>query len=151
MHEHTLHSFVENDGANWYRTGDIVVERADGTLEFLGRKDRMVKRHGYRIELAEIESILSRHNDIGTVGVVSIRDDAHDMYIIAFYTWDAEPDPSTIELKHFINRLLPSYMCPDRFIRLPQMYFTTTNKIDYQKLAESACEPTSDRRTTANT
>ena len=45
----------------WYRTGDIVIEDADGNYLYLGRRDRMVKRRGYRVELGEIEAGLYRH------------------------------------------------------------------------------------------
>ena len=43
-------------GTRWYRTGDIVAEAADGCYTYLGRRDRMVKRRGYRVELGEIEA-----------------------------------------------------------------------------------------------
>ena len=48
-------------GARWYRTGDVVVEARDGDYVYLGRRDRMVKRRGYRVELGEIEAGLYRH------------------------------------------------------------------------------------------
>lgn len=38
-----------------YKTGDLVRYTADGTLQFLGRKDSQVKFHGQRLELNEIE------------------------------------------------------------------------------------------------
>lgn len=44
----------------WYRTGDLGCYWPDGTIEFLGRRDKQVKVGGYRIELGEIESALSQ-------------------------------------------------------------------------------------------
>jgi hypothetical protein len=51
-------------GGTLYGTGDLVRWRADGVLEYLGRKDNQVKVRGYRIELGEIEAALSRHASV---------------------------------------------------------------------------------------
>ena len=60
------------DGTRWYRTGDIVVEAPDGNYTYLGRRDRMVKRRGYRVELGEIEAGLYQHPLVKEAAVVAL-------------------------------------------------------------------------------
>ncbi len=50
-----------------YKTGDLLRYNSDGSLDFLGRKDGMVKLRGQRIELAEVEYHVQanlRHPDL---------------------------------------------------------------------------------------
>jgi len=49
------------EGLRLYKTGDLARYLADGNLEFLGRIDQQVKLRGYRVELEEIESVLTQH------------------------------------------------------------------------------------------
>ena len=75
------------DGASaqrWYRTGDRVRWRDDGILEFLGRFDRQVKVAGHRIELDEIESVLSRHPEVASVAVIAAARAGGGPELIAF-------------------------------------------------------------------
>ena len=53
--------FVEFEGKQWYRTGDIVSESADGVFTFAGRLKRFVKLGGEMISLPAIEDVLLRH------------------------------------------------------------------------------------------
>ena len=56
--------FRPRTDARLYRTGDIGRYREDGTIEFLGRADHQVKLHGHRVELGEIEVVLSQHQTV---------------------------------------------------------------------------------------
>jgi amino acid adenylation domain-containing protein len=127
---------VDEDGRRWYRTGDIVVETADEGFIYRGRRDRMVKRRGYRVELGEIEAALYRHARIKEAAVVSRPDEEAGVTISAFISCADGQRMSLIEIKRFCSEHLPLYMIPDRFVWLPALPKTSTDKVDYQRLKE---------------
>lgn len=62
--------YMEETGERIYKTGDVGKYDENGIIEFLGRSDNQVKVRGHRIELSEIDSILS--DDVNTQDVVSV-------------------------------------------------------------------------------
>ncbi|HJU87115.1 MAG TPA: amino acid adenylation domain-containing protein [Gemmatimonadota bacterium] len=133
--ERTASAFhVDPRGERWYRTGDLVREDADGTLLFSGRRDRMVKRRGYRVELGEIETALYRHPEIVEAAVVALPGE-DGISIDAFVCRSDGGKGSIIEMKTFCLKELPLYMIPDRFRFRQSLPKTSTDKIDYQALA----------------
>ena len=65
--------FALRPNARMYRSGDLVRQRRDATLEYVGRSDHQVNIRGFRIELGEIGAALERHADIEEA-VVVVRD-----------------------------------------------------------------------------
>ena len=135
--EQSARAFCEADGARWYRTGDIVVEPPDGNYIYVGRRDRMVKRRGYRVELGEIEAGLYRHAAIKEAAVIALSDPEAGVRIRAFLSCQEGKRPSIIEMKRFCMDVLPPYMIPDVFSFKDSLPKTSTDKIDYQRLKES--------------
>jgi amino acid adenylation domain-containing protein len=123
-------------GRRWYKTGDLVIDRGGGDLLFIGRRDRMVKRRGFRVELGEIESVLYTHANITEAAVIAKPDAENGVQLLAFIRWQGDGKPSLLQLKRFSSENLLSYMAPDRFITLDQLPKTSTDKIDYQRLKE---------------
>jgi amino acid adenylation domain-containing protein len=135
--DHTARAFLEDDASpRWYRTGDIVVQEADGNYRYVGRRDRMVKRRGYRVELGEIESGLYRHPSVREAAVIALPDSEAGVKIKAFLSFHEGKRPSLIELKRFCADHLPSYMSPDVFSVQNLLPKTSTDKVDYQRLKE---------------
>ena len=127
-------AFAMSGGETWYRTGDVVREDEAGDYIFLGRRDRMIKRRGFRVELGEIEAALHRHPAIPEAAVVAKATNEGDVKVHAFIAWNDTAPPSTVELKRFSSRHLPLYMVPDQFSIVPELPKTSTDKIDYQRL-----------------
>jgi amino acid adenylation domain-containing protein len=130
----TADLFFERDGRRYYNTGDVVREAADVGYIYVGRRDRMVKRRGYRIELAEIERGVYQNDRIREAAVIAVPDASAGVKIIACVAPQPGPRPSIIELKTFCGRVLPAYMTPDVFLILDALPRTSTDKVDYQSL-----------------
>ncbi|QKV72487.1 amino acid adenylation domain-containing protein [Amycolatopsis sp. Hca4] len=109
-------------GERMYRTGDLVRWRPDGQLEYLGRTDDQVKIRGFRIEPGEIETALTRHDDV-TEALVVVREER-----LVAYTTPATADPG--ELREFLARSLPEYMVPAAIVPLDAFPVTRNGKLD---------------------
>ena len=72
--EETSSSFVELDGATWYRTADIMMMDSEENLYFVDRTVDTIKHKGYRISASEIESVLQEHSAVISACVVGIPD-----------------------------------------------------------------------------
>ncbi len=116
-----------------YKTGDVVYWLPDGNLQFLGRNDHQVKIGGYRVETAEIETILNKISGINQAIVIPQEEKFKNKYLRAYIV-------SKITLTHYdelINTLklyLPTYMIPKEFCLVDSIPLKENEKIDYQAL-----------------
>jgi natural product biosynthesis luciferase-like monooxygenase protein/FkbM family methyltransferase len=76
--------FSIEPGARLYKTGDVASYRQDGAIDFIGRLDHQVKLRGYRVELAEIESVLRQHPSILDAAVMVAEGDGGDKRLVAY-------------------------------------------------------------------
>ncbi len=135
--EQTSRAFLPStDGLRWYRTGDIVARDGNGDYVFHGRRDRMVKKRGYRVELGEIEACLYTHPRLRQAAVVAIETDA-GLSIKAFVCTHDAQRVSIIDLKRHCSEQLPLYMVPDLFAFTDALPTTSTGKVDYEKLKKA--------------
>ncbi|HLP12118.1 MAG TPA: AMP-binding protein [Flavobacteriales bacterium] len=118
----------------WYSTGDVVEMDADGDYYFMERADRMIKRNGYRIEPAEIETAILYHPEVGHVAVTA-KGKEDKMEITAHYTLKGTLQGE--DLARFCLLHLPSYMVPDKFRQHEKLPLTSSGKTDYNALMNS--------------
>jgi len=124
-------------GGAVFRSGDMVRRLADGSVEFLGRKDSQIKLRGYRIELGEIESCLRENVRVADAVV---QPDGVDKDRLMAFVLPAIQDrpPSAADLRGQLRRMLPDYMIPAAFSVVDELPLTRNGKLDRAALADLA-------------
>ncbi|MCI0489790.1 MAG: amino acid adenylation domain-containing protein, partial [Blastocatellia bacterium] len=123
-------------GSRLYKTGDLGRYLYDGSIEFIGRADYQIKLRGLRIELGEIEAVLLQHPAVRESVAIARNQSAGDCRIVAYFTTDQSPPPSSNELRAFLRRKLPDYMVPSSLVVLEAMPLSPNGKIDRRALPE---------------
>ncbi len=128
---------ADNHRRGRHATGDIV--RYEGQeLVYHGRKDRMIKVGGFRVELGEIEAALLRHEAIDEAAVVALDGDSGARLIAFCSSGTPDGSPNLIEIKTHCGGLLPRYMIPHSLVRMPSLPKSANGKIDYVQLQAKA-------------
>ncbi len=117
-----------------YRTGDLGLLRADGSLEHYGRKDLQVKIRGQRVELIEIDMTLAKHGSVKEAVTVARDDALGDKTLVAYVVPVITPAPTSKELRVFLQERLPDYMVPSSVVFLDALPLTYNGKLDRQAL-----------------
>ena len=125
----TAKAFTNGGGRRTYRTGDMGRIRADGLLEYAGRKDFRVKVRGYTIEVAEVEAALLEIGGVNSAVVVAREDHRGDQRLVA-YLVPAGAAPTPDELRTRLGDRLPDFMVPSAFMVLDAFPLTSTGKLD---------------------
>lgn len=111
----------------WYNTNDIVKQEGNDLIRFVGRSDDVVKIHGYRVQLSEIESIITNFPSVESCAVVCEKE-----HLVAFVS---PVETNVNDLKAFIGKNLATYSIPKIFT-LPSLPLTPSNKIDRKCLGK---------------
>ncbi|MEU0677204.1 amino acid adenylation domain-containing protein [Streptomyces sp. NPDC006172] len=122
-------------GSRMYRTGDLARLRADGVLEFHGRRDNQVKVRGHRVELGEVEAAVLRHPAVARTAVAAHGTDA-DRTLVAYVEWhaDAAPQGGPAEVLDTVRATLPAALVPSSVVVLDALPLTPNGKTDRKAL-----------------
>lgn len=118
----------------FYRSGDRARVRHDGVIEFHGRADRQLKLRGFRIEPAEVETVLQSSPGITQAHVTSYEFGRDDRRLVAYLVGPAESRPPDAAIREELAGRLPAYLVPANYIWLDQYPLTTNGKIDESAL-----------------
>lgn len=113
-----------------YKTGDLARYRTDGIIEFLGRTDHQIKIRGFRVELGEIEAVLSQHHDVEQAVVLARKQPSGENHLVAYVISKAQRAADKNDIRKFLKERLPAYMVPSGVLILPAFPLSQNGKID---------------------
>jgi amino acid adenylation domain-containing protein len=126
-----------------FRSGDMGRLRPDGEIEYLGRRDRLVKVRGFRVELGEVEAALSQHPAVEQCvavakqplanGSASLR---HQTYVVAYAILDPGERVSPQNLRDFLKDRLPEHAIPTMVFIRESFPLSPNGKIDFHVLSQ---------------
>ena len=116
-----------------FKTGDQARLLPDGSVDLLGREDRLVKVRGIRIELDEIENVLV-HSEWVKQAVVSYDEKAEKL--VSFVIVEPGDHPANVSepIEAYLRDHLPTYMIPSGIIIVDAFPLLSNGKVDYKTL-----------------
>ncbi len=140
--ELTSERFIARNGRRAYRSGDLAVRLPGGEYGYLGRLDDQMKVRGFRIEPAEVESVLAEHPGVGTAIVASQDFGDGDARLIAYLVPPAGTEAggqfgrhSAAELAARVRERLPAHAWPSSYRVVTEIPVTSAGKTDRAALA----------------
>lgn len=136
----TEKAFEIIDGKKFYHTGDMVSEDENGLLFYKGRTDFQIKMHGYRIELEEVDSLLTNLAEVKQSCTVPLYNSKKQVNkIIAHVVLDdkykhLEPKELNKQIKAELKQNTMDYMIPNVFKFVDQLPISKNGKIDRKAL-----------------
>lgn len=123
----------------YYCTGDLVQRLSDGSLRFLGRKDRQIKTRGYRVELDEVEAAIIALPEVEEAAVYALPDKegSHAIHASVILSSDSQGATPTTLVSDLKDRL-PWYALPQQISTELTFPRTTSGKIDRRALETRA-------------
>jgi amino acid adenylation domain-containing protein len=128
------HRFSTTPGARLYKSGDRVRQRADGTIEYLGRLDQQVKIRGFRVEPGEVEAALRARPGVREALVLSRQDGPGDRRLVGYVVADTAGPAQGLALRRALQESLPDHMVPSVIVCLPALPLTANGKVDRSRL-----------------
>ena len=128
--ELTAQRFQGTDEHRFYRTGDLGRRLPDGTIEFVGRADHLVKIRGNRIELGDVENTLLNHPEITQAAAVVRQNQHAEAELVAHVATQL----SKAAVREFLRDRLPEFMMPSVIVRMDSLPLTPSGKIDREAL-----------------
>ena len=130
---------TENPGAStpdWYRTGDLGYQDADGYLFITGRLKEMINRGGEKILPQEVDAILQDHPAVAQAVTFAIPHARLGEDIAAAVVLHRNAKATTHDIRQFAATRLAAFKVPSQIYTVAELPQSPTGKVPRHRLAE---------------
>ncbi|KAL4973044.1 hypothetical protein BDW66DRAFT_143034, partial [Aspergillus desertorum] len=133
-------------GRRFYRTGDLVEQKLDGSFVYIGRRDTQVKIHGQRVEIGEIEFWVKNklagvrevaaglfkptHAEGEPLLAVAMEVPTSSVGLTGLLPLSDDLRETFADLRRDLLDVLPSYMVPQLYLPFPKLPLTDSGKLN---------------------
>jgi O-succinylbenzoic acid--CoA ligase len=120
----------ERQPGEWFTTPDRGQIKSDGSLEVVGRADRVIISGGEKVDPAEVEAVIGSLPEIAEVVVLALSDQDWGEAVAAVYVGSIGPG----DLEGRLRGRLPRHAVPRHWRRVASLARTELGKIDLAAL-----------------
>jgi long-chain acyl-CoA synthetase len=113
----------------WFRTGDLARVNDGGYVAIVGRKRERIKRGGYSVFPAEVETVLLAHPDVAEAAVVAVPDTTLGEEVAAFVALQPGATADADALIAWCRDRLAAFKYPRRVTIVDALPRSTTGKV----------------------
>ncbi|WP_027431762.1 amino acid adenylation domain-containing protein [Lachnospira multipara] len=126
-------AFVNTANGRMYKSGDLGYYLPDGNIAFLHRKDTQIMIKGKRVEVSEVENILTKSELIKQAYVAPKVDDNNLSYMVAYVVPEKE-NVKLADITDYMKDYLTDFMIPEYFVELKRLPLNANGKVDKMAL-----------------
>ncbi|WP_369257566.1 class I adenylate-forming enzyme family protein [Geodermatophilus amargosae] len=113
----------------WLATGDHLRALPDGSLEFLGRAEDVLKPGVDNVSAAEVERVLLEHVSVLDAAVVGVSTPEREEHIVGFVVLRPEDDATEAEVLAWAGDRLAAHKVPERVVAVPALPRNAVGKV----------------------
>jgi len=125
---------------NAYPTGDLGFQLPGGRIYLNRRKDRQVKVHGYRVDLAEIESTATALEGVVNTAAIVDQNTNEETSITLFYVIEPGAEVQPADIQQALRSQLPNQAVPNRFQQISNIPKLPGGKVNPYTLASQVTD-----------
>ncbi|TQO19299.1 long-chain acyl-CoA synthetase [Rhodoglobus vestalii] len=129
--EETTEVFVptEDDGKDWFRTGDIATVDADGFVKIVDRIKEIIITGGFNVAPSEVEEALRQHESIADAAVVGLPSERNGEDVVAAVVLAEGATLDENAVRDFVRTNLAAYKVPIRVVSVEELPKSLIGKV----------------------
>lgn len=113
----------------WLRTGDVVVQDAEGFVTVVDRIKEMIVTGGFNVYPSEVEEVLREHDSVEDCAVVGVKDDDGAERVVAAIVVAGGGEVDAKALRAHCKSELAGYKVPREFVAVDELPVNQMGKV----------------------